>query len=253
MSSLNHLKVFLEVSVVALMTTCMYYIRNNYYPVRRGFYCDDEDIRYPFIKDQTVSLPALNMICTLIPIPTVLLVEFLREVLNSKTSFAWRRFIKSTYYYLIIFAFSTLSSSIITEFTKVTVGRLRPHFIDVCRPFSVAPSLCPTVKNEFQYVELFNCSNEVADDYLRETRKSFISGHSSFSAVTLIFTVILPREESPLACFGPGEAIVSINFGTFVHLDRVDAYIWLLASLERCCRRPNLGWPDGIHLFLATR
>ena len=97
---------------------------------------------------------------------------------------------------------------------KVTAGRLRPHFIDVCRPnITVGGNPhphCQTTKCFLQfdnsqcgswaspvYVEQYAClgNSELfpdEDDQLhrqREARLSFLSGHSSLAWYGMVFGV----------------------------------------------------------------
>ena len=71
---------------------------------------------------------------------------------------------------------------LITDIAKYSVGRLRPHFLDVCKP---------------DYSK-FNCTDGyitadvcTGDAYLiKHARVSFPSGHASFSMYAMIFLVL---------------------------------------------------------------
>lgn len=84
-----------------------------------------------------------------------------------------------------------------TDIAKYSIGRLRPHFIDVCQPvykgmiFSLDnPQDC--VKYQFQYITDFECNpnNKFDDHTKKDARLSFMSGHSSFAAYCLIYLVV---------------------------------------------------------------
>ncbi len=84
-----------------------------------------------------------------------------------------------------------------TDIAKYSIGRLRPHFIDVCQPiyngikFTLDnPFDC--AKYQFQYITDFECNpnNQFDDQRKRDARLSFMSGHSSFAAYCLIYLVV---------------------------------------------------------------
>ncbi|KAG8183163.1 hypothetical protein JTE90_029519 [Oedothorax gibbosus] len=75
-------------------------------------------------------------------------------------------------------------SQLTTDIAKYSIGRLRPHFLDVCKP-SVN---CSLVKDPHEYIMPI-CLGENLKG-IREARLSFPSGHSSFSAYTMVYAVI---------------------------------------------------------------
>jgi hypothetical protein len=86
-----------------------------------------------------------------------------------------------------IFLFGAACSQLTTDIAKYTIGRLRPHFFDICRPNID----CSLMENKHRYHESFICTNPHSDAYkLKEVRLSFLSGHSSFSAYTMVFLVV---------------------------------------------------------------
>jgi len=86
----------------------------------------------------------------------------------------------------------------ITDIAKYSIGRLRPHFIDVCQPSYKGtifrldnPQECAKPANELLYITDFECSNPDFDDYRkRDARLSFMSGHSSFASYCLIYLMV---------------------------------------------------------------
>lgn len=160
-------------------------------PYKRGFYCDDDSINKPY-KESTVS----SFVLYSVGFGLALLVIFITEWYNYKNN--QRSRIESTEYVdcklgpftltpaltqflriAISVIFGGLTTVFVTDVGKYTVGRLRPHFLAICK----AP---PSV--------FINCShNYILDDVctgdpglLREGRLSFPSGHASFSG-TLCF------------------------------------------------------------------
>lgn len=68
------------------------------------------------------------------------------------------------------------------------------HF-QLCQPVdSTGSSICNNPDNHGKYIEDFECANDPSKRLLKEMRLSFPSGHSSFSAYTLIYLAV----KSPL-------------------------------------------------------
>jgi len=91
------------------------------------------------------------------------------------------------YRILGFFTLGALCSLNTTELAKYKVGRLRPYFLTVC-DIQLEDRLC---KDDFGYnkfVEKYYCRGDPRD--VREARKSFLSGHSSFSFYCGTFLII---------------------------------------------------------------
>ncbi|CAG2174414.1 unnamed protein product, partial [Oppiella nova] len=94
------------------------------------------------------------------------------------------------------FVFGALISQLTTDIAKYSIGRLRPHFIDVCQPqtrdghqFSLR-SACPS-GFEFIYYTDYECTSTTYNAHrIRDAHLSFMSGHSSFAAYCLVYLVI---------------------------------------------------------------
>ncbi|XP_034104033.1 putative phosphatidate phosphatase [Drosophila albomicans] len=166
-------------------------------PVRRGFFCDDESIRYPF-HDNTVSPVMLGLLVGALPLLILVLVEYVRsmragELTTTVQLFGWQM---SAWYVELgrqfaYFGFGMLLTFDATEVGKYTIGRLRPHFIAVCQPQLSDGSLCTDPINLHRYVENYECAGEgytIAD--VRQTRLSFPSGHSSLSFYALLYVAL---------------------------------------------------------------
>ncbi|KAJ8681856.1 hypothetical protein QAD02_017648 [Eretmocerus hayati] len=86
-----------------------------------------------------------------------------------------------------MFGFGAATTVLTTDVAKYTVGRLRPHFMTLCDPTID----CSLPENHHQYFEVFECRNKtVSARLLKELRLSFPSGHSSFSAYTMIYLAL---------------------------------------------------------------
>ena len=160
-------------------------------PYRQGFYCDDDSISKPY-KDSTVPSWVLYSVGFALAYLVIIITECFNDRKERRSGL--RRCEKSRYKFgplifnslhteilrlFVSFAFGGLITIFVTDIGKYSAGRLRPHFLSICK----AP---PSV--------FINCShNYIMDDVctgdpclLREGRLSFPSGHASFSGILLI-------------------------------------------------------------------
>lgn len=166
-------------------------------PARRGFFCDDESIRYPF-RDNTVTPVMLGLLSGALPALIFIVVEYVCymragelgttvELLNWQIS-AWLIELGRQFVY---FGFGMLLTFDATEVGKYTIGRLRPHFMAVCQPQLDDGSVCSDPQNLHRYVENYECLGvgyTIAD--VRQTRLSFPSGHSSIAFYSLVYVAL---------------------------------------------------------------
>uniref|UniRef100_A0AAF5DLS7 Phosphatidic acid phosphatase type 2/haloperoxidase domain-containing protein n=1 Tax=Strongyloides stercoralis TaxID=6248 RepID=A0AAF5DLS7_STRER len=155
-------------------------------PYKRGFYCDDESIRYPY-RPSTVTRQMLIVVGILIPTTLIFITEIFRySVWEKKCSYAFKsyeiknrsisRLIVRLYNYLGFFFLGVCFNQIMVDIAKYTIGRHRPHFMDVCKP-NIGYQNCP---QDHSYIDNFVCTGN--DKYLiHESQLSFYSGHSAFS------------------------------------------------------------------------
>lgn len=151
-------------------------------PYKRGFFCDDESITLPY-KNSTVSTTVLTAVGVTVPVVSIIIGEsyriyFLNE--GSK-SFVRNPYISALYKQIGVFVFGCAISQSFTDIAKVSVGRMRPHFLDVCKPdFS-------TINCSLGYITEYTCQG--LESKVQEARKSFFSGHASFSMYTMLYLV----------------------------------------------------------------
>uniref|UniRef100_A0A914EKT5 Phosphatidic acid phosphatase type 2/haloperoxidase domain-containing protein n=1 Tax=Acrobeloides nanus TaxID=290746 RepID=A0A914EKT5_9BILA len=74
---------------------------------------------------------------------------------------------------------------ILTDLTKISVGRLRPHFLAICQP-NVNLTSC---QNSEIFVDTYKCLG-LNPSKILEARQSFWSRHSSLSMVSSTFAVL---------------------------------------------------------------
>ncbi|KAG9353666.1 hypothetical protein JZ751_011788 [Albula glossodonta] len=158
-------------------------------PYQRGFFCNDESIKYPF-HPSTVTSTVLYTVGFSLPICSMIFGECLSvhfKRVNSKSSFG-NNYLACVYKAVGTFLFGAAMSQSLTDIAKYSIGRLRPHFLDVCKPVML-DQLCKTGG----YVENFTCAGDKT--MVNEGRLSFYSGHSSFSMYCMLF---LAREKCVL-------------------------------------------------------
>ncbi|KAK7078783.1 Catalytic activity protein [Halocaridina rubra] len=159
-------------------------------PYQRGFNCDDDSLRYPYI-DSTVHTLVLYFVGTGLPVIAIFLLEFVRtrrESVGKPVKLFGRDmnpWFWAAYCSVGTFLFGCACSQLSTDIAKYTIGRLRPHFIDICKPdWSKINCSVP-----YQYIFPIPCTATDAHR-MKEARLSFPSGHASFSAYTMIYLVI---------------------------------------------------------------
>lgn len=171
-------------------------------PTKRGFFCDDENLKYPNVKEE-ISVGECVIIWTCIVLVFVPLVELLHFAVYEFSE--WEQMVRQTsqekwhclsripivvielYRMLGYFFIGALGALLTTEMAKYKIGRLRPYFLTVC-DIELTSQLCKDENNYDKFVTEYNCTG---DEYeVREARKSFLSGHSSFSFYCSTFLVI---------------------------------------------------------------
>ncbi|KFO23850.1 Lipid phosphate phosphohydrolase 3 [Fukomys damarensis] len=80
------------------------------------------------------------------------------------------------------FLFGCAISQSFTDIAKVSIGRLRPHFLSVCDP-DISQINCSQ-----GYIQNYQCRGP--ESKVQEARKSFFSGHASFSMYTMLYLVL---------------------------------------------------------------
>ncbi|KAI5616220.1 phospholipid phosphatase 3 isoform X1, partial [Silurus asotus] len=153
-------------------------------PYRRGFYCSDDSIKYPAKERETISDGVLSAVGTLIVVLSITIgesyrIHFLHEGSNA---FVRNPYLSALYKQVGVFLFGGAISQSFTDIAKVSVGRLRPHFLDVCRPdFS-------RINCSLGYITEYMCTGD--ESQVQEARKSFFSGHASFSMYTMLYLAL---------------------------------------------------------------
>nr|QFF91270.1 phospholipid phosphatase 1 isoform 2 [Potamotrygon motoro] len=152
-------------------------------PYQRGFYCDDETISYPF-RNSTVTSTVLYSVGFTLPISAIIIGEICSVHWNQlrSDSFIGNSYLATVYKAVGTFLFGAAASQSLTDIAKYSIGRLRPHFLDVCQPIW-AEFNCTT-----GYITKFTCQGD--KELANEARLSFFSGHSSFSMYCMMFLAL---------------------------------------------------------------
>lgn len=91
----------------------------------------------------------------------------------------------SGYNNILWFLFGAACSQLTTDIGKYTIGRLRPHFHDVCKP----KVDCDADDNKMKYIEDFECGGQKSYKFI-DSRLSFPSGHSSLSFYCMVYLAV---------------------------------------------------------------
>ncbi|XP_072834294.2 phospholipid phosphatase 2 isoform X1 [Pogona vitticeps] len=151
-------------------------------PYKRGFYCNDNSIRYPF-KPDTIThglMAGVTIPCTVIIISAGEAYLVYKKRLYSRSEF--NNYLAALYKVVGTFLFGAAVSQSLTDLAKYMIGRLRPNFLAVCDP-DWSKVNCST------YVQLEELCRGNAKN-VTESRLSFYSGHSSFGMYCMMFLAL---------------------------------------------------------------
>nr|XP_032822066.1 phospholipid phosphatase 3-like isoform X3 [Petromyzon marinus] len=155
-------------------------------PFQRGFFCGDETIDYPYEKSETVSDGLLIAGGFLIALATVIGGELCAACcLGHRCPPVLKRggsLPGALYRTLGAFLFGCAVNQSLTDVAKFSVGRLRPHFLDVCKPDRALYNCSEG------YITRVVCTGDPA--VIAEARKSFFSGHASFAMYSMVFLAV---------------------------------------------------------------
>ncbi|XP_075895699.1 phospholipid phosphatase 3 isoform X2 [Nelusetta ayraudi] len=154
--------------------------RTTVRPYQRGFYCSDSSLSFPY-KRSTVPSSVLIGVGVTLPAVSIVIGECFRiqQLHEGTKSFVGNPYVAALYKQLGVFLFGCAVSQSVTDIAKVSVGRMRPHFLDVCRPDFSA------INCSAGYITNYVCTGDESD--VQEARKSFFSGHASFSMFTMLY------------------------------------------------------------------
>uniref|UniRef100_G1QIZ3 Phosphatidic acid phosphatase type 2/haloperoxidase domain-containing protein n=1 Tax=Nomascus leucogenys TaxID=61853 RepID=G1QIZ3_NOMLE len=151
-------------------------------PYKRGFYCGDDSIRYPYRPDTVTHglMAGVTITATIVLVSAWEAYLVYTDRLYSRSDF--NSYVAAVYKVLGTFLFGAAVSQSLTDLAKYMIGRLRPNFLAVCDP-DWSRINCSV------YVQLEKvCRGNPAD--VTEARLSFYSGHSSFGMYCMMFLAV---------------------------------------------------------------
>ncbi|EIM82870.1 PAP2-domain-containing protein [Stereum hirsutum FP-91666 SS1] len=158
--------------IITIVILVVFFSLNNIHGFKRVFSINDESLHHPFTEHERVPPEALFVIALIAPI-------VLQWILNFITIRSWWDAHNSTLGVFLSFSLA----GVITQFTKITVGRPRPDLIARCNPDPT------TVNPPLGLVSVDVCHQENAL-MLEDGFRSFPSGHSSMSFAGLGFLTL---------------------------------------------------------------
>ncbi|XP_065359516.1 putative phosphatidate phosphatase [Calliphora vicina] len=183
------------ITVVLLIISSKFY-KLSKRPVKRGFFCDDESLKYPYHED-TVNYILLLALSLYVPITVMVSCEIVMFLVGKRRcttaqdkGFA-RAFLK-LHHNITPFLCGFALHALFIHVGKITVGRLRPHFFEVCQPYrTLDGTTCDSPNNHGLYIEDYECRNPSSNRLiLYNVHLSFPSGHSSYIFYGMIFIIL---------------------------------------------------------------
>ncbi|KAI1278069.1 Phospholipid phosphatase 1 [Halotydeus destructor] len=185
-------------------------------PVQRAFRCDDPDILYP-VKEATISKVSLFLIAGLLPLLGGQLLAIRTSGHKTWTSF-WTSFAQL----VIEFAFGPMFIAYSVQVAKLTVGRLRPNFMELCMPRTSGNGTpCPSD----HYVTDYTCTRTVGPG--EGATLSFFSGHCALAAYAMVYLVLALQRtlnSSNWVAVRVSSQMAAISLAFYVAFTRVSDY-----------------------------
>lgn len=175
--------------LLVLLVYGIYERIHHSHSVQRGFFCDDQSLKYPYIEEY-VSWRVVELWGYIVPAIVVLIGDAFVPI-NPQRTFLQRLLNAGNVY--VVFLFGMYSTQLIYEWIKKNVARARPHFFAVCQPIYDEKACF-----RGQYIMDFTCAGnpklfpDIADrlDKVEEVQESFVSGHATFSFSIATFLII---------------------------------------------------------------
>eukprot|EP00092_Neocalanus_flemingeri_P034736 GFUD01037800.1.p1 GENE.GFUD01037800.1~~GFUD01037800.1.p1 ORF type:complete len:313 (-),score=66.54 GFUD01037800.1:207-1145(-) len=196
-------KASLEIVSLTILAIPMLYVHliagSRYTPYQRGFFCDDQNLKHPYVEEQTVPMEICFLIWAFLITFFVFFIELLRAMSKKQEKLPIFGFevpwiMIELYRHIGYMTVGATTCFLFTDLSKFTIGRLRPHFLSICNPNYA--EIC----NEGGYEKFINGDDmDICQDFannittpkmIREARLSFMSGHSSFSFYCATFLIL---------------------------------------------------------------
>lgn len=176
-------KVIIDCFLVAALALAILYIETHVPPFRRGFYCEDVELKYPLRAN---TYPAWSL-AVIIVVPLVVMLFTEATILKCSP----KKTATAIYKHFGVYIFGFLMHFLLVDYIKYSAGRLRPNFFEMCQPVLMDGSDCWNTANYGNYIMNYTCTNPNATQrVLKEFRLSFPSGHSSISFYAMTYLVL---------------------------------------------------------------
>jgi phosphatidate phosphatase len=190
--------------IIVLLTWLLfkYFVK----PVRRAFLCSDLNLYHPQPEKKVFPTWLLFICAILIPLIIIILSEGVRwyylvrkktakvvyKIRLRKNVYNIPEWVGNLYIIIGVFLFANCVNSFLTNVGKVTVGRLRPHFIPTCFHQYSYKTFCGDPN---EWIVNYTCYGESSisfkeKDGAYDIRQSFPSGHASSAFCGLIFLAL---------------------------------------------------------------
>lgn len=212
MDTVHWVKIALNTGLTLFLAVALLMLQFSLKPFQSGFYCNDYSINMKY-SPSTVNNEALLFVSLTVTFFCVFLSELVNKtniklnrvfIFSSKDSSSYKiklfnqrvievkEYIANIYINYGFFIIGLLLNTIVTLIGKKTIGRLRPNFLDVCKPNKNPYSICGDVSQTgktYLIPEIdFQCLEDDKAE-VEESRLSFPSGHSSTSFYTAVFLI----------------------------------------------------------------
>lgn len=212
MNTVHWVKIALNTSITLFLLIVLYSIQFYVKPFQSGFYCNDYSINMKY-SPSTVENGMLLGVSSLTTLIIVVITEFVNKthiklsrvfVFSPKNFTTYKiklfnqrvievkEYIGNIYVIYGFFVIGHLLNTTVTLIGKKVIGRLRPNFLDVCKPdinpYSVCGNVYETGKTYLIPQIDFKCT-AIDELEVEESRLSFPSGHSSTSFFTAVFLI----------------------------------------------------------------
>ncbi|XP_029154884.1 phospholipid phosphatase 3-like isoform X2 [Nylanderia fulva] len=152
-----------------------------------GFFCNDPKISFKFTGD-TISMSLLIILSVSLPLIVMWATEYVCYPADSYRNASSRHVeltrIKQIWYWYSHYSIGLVTLTLVCEVMKTLIGEPRPHFLDTCKPREAANC------TDESYISSYTCtSTEFSDWFIKDSSKSFPSGHAGISLYTSIFLV----------------------------------------------------------------
>lgn len=189
-------QIFFDLVVIVFVIILLVIVTKNIDPKISGFYCNENDLFYPY-KSYSISNLTLMIAGTFVPILVILMIELINILAffkaNSTTTLTRRKqFFIITFHAISLFLLGLGITLLLNEIGKRWFGRLKPHFIDVCKPNLSQINCTYNVGNDKFYNFISTggsfCTGSIEE--IKEARQSFPASHSSFASFSMIYLIL---------------------------------------------------------------